>query len=60
MIKAERGEWGVVATWGTQSILADNDNLGLAIVYRLDQVEKVFEGEHDHLCIVQTFNHFRL
>ena len=51
VIKAERGEWGVVATWGTQSILADNDNLGLAVVYRLDQVEKVFEGEHDHLVL---------
>lgn len=51
VIKAERGEWGVVATWGTQSILADNDNLGLAVVYRIDQVEKVFEGEHDHLVL---------
>ena len=51
VIKAERGEWGVVATWGPQSILADNDNLGLAVIYRLDQVEKVFEGEHDHLVL---------
>ena len=49
VIKAEQGEWGVVATWGAQSILADDDSLGLALIYRLDQVEKVFEGEYDHL-----------
>ena len=58
VIKAERGEWGVVATWGTQSILADNDNLGLAVVYRLDQVEKVFEGEHDHLVLFKPLTAF--
>ena len=51
VIKAEQGEWGVVATWGEQSILADNDRLGLALFYRIDQVEKVFEGEHDHLVL---------
>lgn len=49
VIKTEQGEWGAVATWGEQSILADNDSLGLALIYRLDQVEKVFKGEHDHL-----------
>ena len=49
VIKAEQGEWGVVATWGAQSILADGDSLGLALIYRLDQVEKVFKGEYDHL-----------
>lgn len=51
VIKAEQGEWGVVATWGEQSILADNDSLGLALFYRIDQVEKVFEGEYDHLVL---------
>ena len=58
VIKAERGEWGVVATWGAQSILADNDNLGLAVVYRLEQVEKVFEGEHDHLVLFKPLTAF--
>lgn len=55
VIKAEQGEWGVVATWGEQSILADNDSLGLALFYRIDQVEKVFEGEHDHLVLFKPY-----
>ena len=49
VIKSQQGEWGVVATWGSQSILTENDDLGLALFYRLDQVEEVFEGEYDHL-----------
>ena len=58
VIEAEQGDWGVMATWGAQSILADNDNLGLALVYRLDQVEKVFEGEHDHLVLFKPSTAF--
>lgn len=58
VIKAEHGDWGVIATWGAQSILADNDNLGLALAYRLDQAEKVFEGEHDHLVLFKPSTAF--
>ncbi|WP_412726404.1 DUF4861 family protein [Alteromonas sp. D210916BOD_24] len=49
VINATEGQWGVVATWGAQSILADGDVLGLAVFYRLDQVSDVTQGEHDHL-----------
>lgn len=49
VIRAQRGNWGVIATWGNQSVLAENDKLGLALFYNLGQVADVIQGEHDYL-----------
>ena len=48
-IAFEEGEWGVIATWGEQSVLSDNDLLGLAVFYQLHEVSGVAKGEFDHL-----------
>ncbi len=49
--KSENGEWGYVATYGTQTLVSEDDKLGMAILYKTSEVEKVMEGEHDHLVI---------
>lgn len=41
------GEWAYLATYGKQTLF--DDNLGMAIFYKTETVEKVFTGPHDHL-----------
>ncbi|MCY7297209.1 DUF4861 family protein [Alteromonas sp. a30] len=48
-VKMQEGNWGVIATFGKQSLLGEDDLLGMAVLYRLDQVQKQFTGEYDHL-----------
>ncbi|SFC46375.1 protein of unknown function [Zunongwangia mangrovi] len=49
--KSEDGEWGYIATYGTQTLVNDEDQLGMAIFYKTSEVEKIQEGPHDHLVI---------
>lgn len=52
------GKWGVIATWGEQSVLSDNDLLGLAVFYQLDEVSSVAKGEFDHLITFKPATSF--
>jgi len=45
----EDGRWGVLATWGEQSVLSENDVLGLALFYQRDQVTAISKGAFDHV-----------
>lgn len=49
--KSENGEWGYIATYGTQTLVSEEDQLGMAIFYKTSEVEKIQEGPHDHLVI---------
>ncbi len=49
VVAATEGDWGVIGTWGSQSILSEGDTLGLALFYRISQVDGVSQGEFDHL-----------
>lgn len=49
--ESEKGEWGYIATYGTQTLVNDEDKLGMAIFYKTGEVEEVKEGPHDHLVI---------
>ncbi len=40
-------KWGYIATYGKQTLF--DDHLGMAIFYELRTVEKIYQGEHDHL-----------
>jgi hypothetical protein len=44
---SDNQKWGYIATYGEQTLF--KDNLGMAIFYKVDTVEKTFEGPHDHL-----------
>lgn len=53
-----RGErWGVIGSYGKQSILSDQDELGMAILFKLEQVERQFEGPHDYLLQFKPLSH---
>jgi len=49
--ESEDGEWGYIATYGTQTLVNDDDKLGMAIFYKKEQVQKQLEGPFDHLLI---------
>jgi hypothetical protein len=45
------GNWKYIATYGTQTLVNDNDKLGMAIFYKTDEVQEEKEGPFDHLLI---------
>lgn len=40
-------KWAYIATYGEQSLIPDD--LGMAVFYEVNTVEKTFEGQYDHL-----------
>lgn len=49
--KSEGGDWAYIATYGNQTLVNDQDKLGLALYYKTADVKEVKEGPHDHLVI---------
>jgi hypothetical protein len=46
--KQESGQsWGYIATYGKQTLF--DDHLGMAILYKVAEVDSIFTGPHDHL-----------
>ncbi|WP_416307502.1 DUF4861 family protein [Neptunicella sp. SCSIO 80796] len=43
--------WGYIARYGKQSLAGDDDELGFALFYQLDQVAGLQQGEHDDLVL---------
>ena len=62
--KKEGEKWGYIATYGVQTLASPPDNLGMALFYKLDEVEEQKQGEHDHLVIfkptTQTLTYYFL
>lgn len=52
--QSENGTWGYIATYGAQTLVDENDQLGMAIFYMLSEVEEIREGPHDHLIIFKA------
>lgn len=44
-------EWGYIATYGAQTLVNNTDKLGMAIFYKKSQLDKVINGENDHLVV---------
>ncbi|MEX2336446.1 MAG: DUF4861 family protein [Fulvivirga sp.] len=49
--ESEDGQWAYIATYGAQTLVDDEDQLGMAIFYNLEEIEEVTEGPHDHLVV---------
>ena len=49
--ESEGGEWAYIATYGNQTLVNDQDELGMALFYKTTDVKEVKEGPHDHLVI---------
>ncbi|HSP40227.1 MAG TPA: DUF4861 family protein [Gillisia sp.] len=52
--QSENGNWGYIATYGAQTLVDEEDQLGMAIFYMVSEVEEVTEGPHDHLVIFKA------
>lgn len=48
---SDNGKWAYIATYGTQTLVNDNDKLGMAIFYKTEQLDKQIEGTDDHLVV---------
>lgn len=48
-VELEMNGYGVIATYGKQSLLGADDELGMALFYKVDDISRKFEAEHDYL-----------
>lgn len=51
LMKKEGKEWGYIATYGAQTLVSDQDLLGMAIFYKKSDTQEITEGDHDHLVV---------
>lgn len=51
LMKKEGDTWSYIATYGAQTLVNDEDKLGMAVFYKKDEVAQQIEGEFDHLVI---------
>ena len=49
--ESKGGEWAYIATYGNQTLVNDQDKLGMALFYKKADVKEVKDGPHDHLVI---------
>ncbi|WP_029034403.1 DUF4861 family protein [Salinimicrobium terrae] len=49
--ESDGGDWAYIATYGNQTLVNDQDKLGMALFYKTNEVKEVKEGPHDHLVI---------
>lgn len=47
----EGANWGYISTYGAQTLVNDTDKLGMAIFYKIDEVEEITNGDDDHLVV---------
>ncbi|MDT0686982.1 DUF4861 family protein [Autumnicola psychrophila] len=52
--ESEAGNWAYIATYGTQTLVNDEDKLGMAIFYKKNQLEQQLEGPDDHLLVFNS------
>jgi len=50
----ENGEWGYIATWGSQSLA--EDHLGMAVIYNKNGLIEITEDEHSHVVVLRPDN----
>jgi len=51
LIKKEGTNWAYIATYGAQTLVSETDKLGMAVFYKLDEVEEQKDGVDDHLVV---------
>ncbi len=47
--KGSAQEWGYIATFGKQSLNGEGDNLGIAVLFRPQDLQEFSEDEHSHV-----------
>ncbi|MDT0677869.1 DUF4861 family protein [Autumnicola musiva] len=49
--ESEGGNWSYIATYGAQTLVNEEDKLGMAIFYKKDELAQQVEGSDDHLLV---------
>ena len=49
--QSEDGKWAYIATYGAQTLVNEEDKLGMALFYNTDQLDQQIEGTDDHLVV---------
>lgn len=49
--QSDNGNWAYIATYGAQTLVNDEDKLGMAVFYNTQQLDKQIEGADDHLVV---------
>ncbi|MCG9971175.1 DUF4861 family protein [Christiangramia crocea] len=49
--QSDNSKWAYIATFGAQTLVNDTDKLGMAVFYNTEQLDKIVNGENDHLVI---------
>lgn len=49
--QSDNGNWAYIATYGAQTLVNDEDKLGMAVFYNTQQLDKQIEGVDDHLVV---------
>lgn len=49
--ESENKEWAYLATYGAQTLVSETDKLGMAILYKVNDVESQIDCKFDHLLI---------
>jgi len=45
------GQWAYLATYGNQTLVGDDDQLGMALFYKVGEVDSIVDGKDDHLVV---------
>tara|TARA_R110002020_G_scaffold296658_1_gene512342 strand:- start:143822 stop:144829 length:1008 start_codon:yes stop_codon:yes gene_type:complete len=45
------GDWAYISTYGAQTLVSDEDLLGMVIFYKTSQLQEITDGPHDNLLI---------
>lgn len=53
LIQNEDEKWGYIATYGNQTLVGDEDKLGMAIFFKKEQLQQITEGPNDHLVVLK-------
>lgn len=56
LMKKEGKAWGYIATYGAQTLVSDQDQLGMAIFYKKADIKELTAGKHDHLVVFKPTN----
>ncbi|MCG9972884.1 DUF4861 family protein [Christiangramia crocea] len=49
--QSENVNWAYIATYGAQTLVNEDDKLGMAVFYNTDELDKQIEGTDDHLVV---------
>lgn len=52
--ESAKGAWGYIATYGAQTLVDEEDLLGMAIFYNTEEVKETLPGPHDHLVVFEA------